>query len=1642
MWVPCFYLWACFPFYFLHLSQHDRGYIQMTHLNKAKTALGFLLWIICWGDLFYSFWERSQGTLLAPVLLVSPTLLGITMLLATFLIQLERRKGVQSSGILLTFWLIALLCALAILRSKTMTALKEDAHVDLFRDVTFYIYCCLVLAQLVLSCFSDRSPLFSETINDPNPCPESGASFLSRITFWWITGQPVKIMYSSSKEPTKPKGSSKTDVNEEAEALIVKSPQKERKPSLFKVLYKTFGPYFLMSFFFKAVHDLMMFAGPEILKLLINFVNDKTAPDWQGYFYTALLFVSACLQTLVLHQYFHICFVSGMRIKTAVIGAVYRKALVITNSARKSSTVGEIVNLMSVDAQRFMDLATYINMIWSAPLQVILALCLLWLNLGPSVLAGVAVMVLMVPFNAVMAMKTKTYQVAHMKSKDNRIKLMNEILNGIKVLKLYAWELAFKEKVMDIRQEELKVLKKSAYLAAVGTFTWVCTPFLVALSTFAVYVMVDENNILDAQKAFVSLALFNILRFPLNILPMVISSIVQASVSLKRLRIFLSHEELEPDSIERRSVKDGGGTNSITVKNATFTWARGEPPTLNGITFSIPEGALVAVVGQVGCGKSSLLSALLAEMDKVEGHVALKGSVAYVPQQAWIQNDSLRENILFGRQLQERYYQAVLEACALLPDLEILPSGDRTEIGEKGVNLSGGQKQRVSLARAVYCDADIYLFDDPLSAVDAHVGKHIFESVVGPKGMLKHKTRILVTHSISYLPQVDVIVVMSGGKISEMGSYQELLARDGAFAEFLRTYASAEQEQDAEDEGLTGSSGPGKETKQMENGMLVTDGGGKPLQRQLSSSSSYSGDISRQHNSTTELQKPGAKEEETWKLMEADKAQTGQVKLSVYWDYMKAIGLFISFLSIFLFLCNHVSSLASNYWLSLWTDDPVVNGTQEHTKVRLSVYGALGISQGIAVFGYSMAVSIGGIFASRRLHLDLLHNVLRSPMSFFERTPSGNLVNRFSKELDTVDSMIPQVIKMFMGSLFSVVGACIIVLLATPIAAVIIPPLGLVYFFVQRFYVASSRQLKRLESVSRSPVYSHFNETLLGVSVIRAFEEQERFIRQSDLKVDENQKAYYPSIVANRWLAVRLECVGNCIVLFAALFAVISRHSLSAGLVGLSVSYSLQVTAYLNWLVRMSSEMETNIVAVERLKEYSETEKEAPWQIQETAPPSTWPQVGRVEFRDYGLRYREDLDLVLKHINVTIDGGEKVGIVGRTGAGKSSLTLGLFRINESAEGEIIIDGVNIAKIGLHDLRFKITIIPQDPVLFSGSLRMNLDPFSRYSDEEVWTSLELAHLKEFVSALPDKLNHECAEGGENLSVGQRQLVCLARALLRKTKILVLDEATAAVDLETDDLIQSTIRTQFDDCTVLTIAHRLNTIMDYTRVIVLDKGAGRCVKDASDQIQPRLRSLHPKSGGAEALRSPRPPAHSPHCLQHPCLVPRGRLRVIGAAVLRLSTVNVTTIVTIVPGTQIMLSPAVGPSRSWGAGRRPPPGLAAVATGSLLPPRTDERRVWTRSPRVGVSSLSADLPARWPCCHPGSPSCCSSPVARVASPLLGPSGAEGLLWLGRIQRTECQAPPGVTSRYPKSPRVASWFPVLKSRPWCLLGCPGWRC
>uniref|UniRef100_A0A3Q3WCA4 Uncharacterized protein n=1 Tax=Mola mola TaxID=94237 RepID=A0A3Q3WCA4_MOLML len=1451
-WLPCIYLWAVSPFYLFYLKRKNRGYIMMSVINRLKTVIGLLLWIVCWADLFYTFHELRMALSQPPIYFITPLVLGMTMLLATFLIQFERLRGVQSSGVLFIFWFLCVLCAIVPFRSKILQASSQNEVTDKLRFTTFYFYFGLVVCELILCCFNEKPPLFSNVDTDPNPCPEGTAGFLSTITFWWFTSMAIKgykmpleakdlwslnqrdsskvmvpnLLKEWEKEQIKAKSSP-----EEVEVLLSNQRAAPHQPSFLHALIRAFGPYFLIGSAFKVLQDAITFINPQLLRMLISFTKQKGAPDWWGYSLAFLMFFTAVLQTLILHRHFQYCFITGMNVRTALIGAIYRKALIITNAAKRSSTVGEVVNLMSVDAQRFMDLTTFLNMLWSAPLQIILALYFLWQNLGPSVLAGVAVMIMLIPLNAVIAMKTRAYQVEQMQYKDSRIKLMNEILNGIKVLKLYAWENSFKEKVLAIRQKELNVLRKTAYLGALSTMAWTSAPFLVALTTFAVYVTVDEDNILDAEKAFVSLSLFNILRFPLNMLPQVISGVVQANVSLKRIQAFLSHDELDPNAVDR---KNTAPDFSVTVVNGKFTWIKEDPPALHNINVMVPQGSLLAVVGHVGCGKSSLISALLGDMEKLEGEVSIRGSVAYVPQQAWIQNATLRDNILFGQPYNQQKYCCVLEACALTPDLEVLPGGDMTEIGEKGINLSGGQRQRVSLARALYSDADVYLMDDPLSAVDAHVSKHIFDNLIGPEGVLKGKTRILVTHGISFLPQVDNIMVLVDGRVSEMGSYQELLNQNGAFAEFLRNYAlddileEDETTNEFEDEELFPDDALSNHTDMVDNEPVINEAKRKFI-RQISVISADGENTrcrsvrrtacsQRKHTESQEKKKP----HEAERLIQAEATETGRVKTKVYLEYVKAVGPLLSVFICFLYGCQSAAAIGANIWLSQWTNDASKNQTQENVHMRVGVYATLGIAQGILVMMSSFTLAMGNIGAARKLHHNLLLNKLHTPQSFYDTTPIGRIINRFSKDIYVIDEALPATVLMLLGTVFVSLSTIIVIISSTPIFLVVILPLAFIYVFVQRFYVATSRQLKRLESVSRSPIYSHFSETVTGCSVIRAYGRNSAFVLMSDMKVDDNQKSYYPGIVSNRWLGVRIEFIGNCIVLFAALFAVTGKENLNPGLVGLSVSYALQVTMSLNWMVRMSSDLENNIVAVERVKEYSETKTEAPWEVEDKKPPPEWPLEGNVEFHDYSVRYREGLDLVLKKLTLSVKGGERIGIVGRTGAGKSSMTLSLFRLLEAAAGEITIDDVKISEIGLHDLRSKLTIIPQEPVLFSGTLRMNLDPFEKYTDEDLWKALEHSHLHRFVSNHPTKLQLECSEGGENLSVGQRQLVCLARALLRKTRILILDEATAAIDLETDDLIQSTIRTQFEDCTVFTIAHRLNTIMDYTRVLVLDKG----------------------------------------------------------------------------------------------------------------------------------------------------------------------------------------------------------------------------
>ncbi|XP_015764594.1 PREDICTED: multidrug resistance-associated protein 1-like, partial [Acropora digitifera] len=1182
------------------------------------------------------------------------------------------------------------------------------------------------------------------------------------------------------------------DADEEVK-FSSKDAKKEKKPSLPRIMFSLFRFHFLLAIIFKFIADCIMFVQPQLLRLLIDYTEGKNNPEkWTGYVFSVSMLFVALLQSVAQQQYFHVMVTLGLKVRTAVVGMVYSKALLLNNSARKESTAGEIVNLMSVDAQRLMDLMTYLNSLWSSPFQIIVSLYFLYNTMGVSILAGVGVMLLMVPTNVLVSRIARKLQVKQMGAKDLRLKMMNEILNGIKVLKLYAWETSFMKTVSDLRNKELEHLKNASYLNASFAFTFTCAPFLVSLATFAIYVM--TGNELTASKAFVAISLFNILRFPMVLFPSIIVSVIQAQVSLQRLTDFLSLDEIDSNNVEK-TMPEHLQTQVIHVENGTFNWDKKDQPILKDININIPSGSLVAVVGQVGCGKSTLLSALLGETEKLQGNVYVKGSIAYVPQQAWIQNATLKDNVLFGKPFTSKRYAKTIHACALQTDLDILPGGDMTEIGEKGINLSGGQKQRVSLARAVYFDADIYLLDDPLSAVDSHVGKHIFDKVIGPKGKLRKKTRVLVTHGISFLPQVDQIIVLQDGRISEVGSYEELVKNQGAFAEFLSTYATDQQTKlgDTETDAEAGNLSPGFSMEKLEahSEVLFT-------RKRADSLSLYTIDTAELEGLLT---RPD--EEVVDRMIDEETSKSGRVKFAVFWDYAKSLTLILSALILLFVISGEAAAVASGIWLAIWSSSPVSSDSDRDRY--LGVYGGLGLSQAVFLLFGSISMAIGSRIASRKLHHKMLVNIMHSPMSFFETTPQGRIMNRFSKDISGIDDVVPQTLMVFLRTFFSVIGAMFTISYATPIFLVVILPLLALYVFVQVRVVLVLYMIYLRVHFQRLPGLYFLKEQsnkVVFTMVLHCWKSSKRNLNFQDRGMEVGDRNRFEILL---WTSIEIKSYNNCGLL-------LERGNRS----------TRRITSTLNWMVRMSSELEANIVAVERVKEYSETPTEAEWIIPDKRPPDDWPDRGSIVIEEFDLKYREGLPLVLKQINCGVKPGEKIGIVGRTGAGKSTLTLALFRILERAGGRIVIDGIDISKIGLQDLRSRLTIIPQDPVLFSGTLRVNLDPFNDHSDDELWKILELSHLKNFVSGLEQGLLYPVSEGGENLSVGQRQLVCLARALLRKSKVLVLDEATAAVDLETDEVIQQTIRREFADRTVFTIAHRLNTVMDYSRIMVLDKG----------------------------------------------------------------------------------------------------------------------------------------------------------------------------------------------------------------------------
>ena len=1400
--VPCAVLFLLSPIEYF--AQPRRRPVKWSLVNILRILLTVTASLIHLAEFIVILVADDLGNN-APVVTYTPVLVMVSYLWSGYLLMRAKQRGFVRSGVIWIFVTISTIFAAinfySLLDSDSISSNDYPSLVFFPTSVILLLFCSIADNPVVLK--------------DDAISPRDLASFPSYFTFSWVnrlayTGWKGVLQFDHlhaivDRNKTRHLG-------ELLRSNLIRKQEDgtEESRGVTKALLQTFKGDLLYCAIFKCCMDWSDFITPLLLRWLLSYVMDKKEPHWHGYVIASLMLMSTATYNISQNIYFDLTAVLGIRCRTALMTCIYKKALTLSNSVRRDRTVGEIVNLMSVDADRFRPLLDFLHISWAAFIQITIAIFLLYQELGYSAFAGVLVLLLVMPFNTVVSTRMESSQKKQMKRKDERVKSMNEILNGMKVIKLYAWEEAYMSMILKLRKLEMKHIRRIAYFNSLFTFMWTVTPVLVSFFTFAVFVMSDSSNVLDPSKVFFCLTIFNILRMPLTNLPYLMSHLVATFVALKRLNSFFS----APDLKKYVSHHDDENT-VVSIDHAVLSW--NENHDASGcfqldINMNVHAGSLVAVVGVVGSGKSSLISAILGEMQLKHGRVSISSKVkkiAYVPQQAWIMNETVKNNILFGMEYNKAKYEKVLRVCELGPDLEILAAGDETEIGEKGINLSGGQKQRLSVARACYSDADLFLFDDPLSAVDSHVAKKLLDNVFSSKtGLLKGKTRVLVTNSVSVLPAVDQIFVLQDGCISESGSYSQLVQKGGAFAEFLEEFSVSVKSD--EDKVIRSDSISSSHSVTKRSGSL----------NQVLSESSRSD--------------PGATGEEYQKkvdvLIEDEKREVGSVKLSVFINYFKHLSML--YIVIVAYILSTTCEAGANYWLSQWSEDTIIDTTnatssapvdQSNRNMRLLVYAALGISHTVFLLTGTMVLARGSVNAAIKLHKNLLHRIMRSPMSFFDTTPIGRIVNRFSKDMDVIDIWMLESLVFLFVSFLNVISAVTMILIAIPIFAAIILPLAVIFFVVQRFYVATSRQLRRLDSTTRSPIYSQFSETLAGVSTIRAYGATDRFIDESDDRIDKNQTCTYCSVVSNRWLSVRLQFVGNLCVFSCALFAVISKDTMDPGLTGLAITYAMQISGLLNWFVQVVSTAETDAVSIERVLEYSAVSQEADWSSHgDKKPAANWPQKGGIDFTDYSTRYREGLDLVLKDMTIHVNPLEKVGIVGRTGAGKSSITLSLFRIIEPATGKIVIDGVDVSTIGLHDLRSKLTIIPQDPVLFSGTLRSNLDPFEQKSDEQLWGCLESAHLKDFVKGLDKQLNYNVSEGGENLSVGQRQLICLARALLRKTQILVLDEATAAVDLETDSLIQSTIRSQFADCTILTIAHRLQTILDSDRVLVLDSG----------------------------------------------------------------------------------------------------------------------------------------------------------------------------------------------------------------------------
>ncbi|RVX04073.1 ABC transporter C family member 10 [Vitis vinifera] len=1185
--------------------------------------------------------------------------------------------------------------------------------------------------------------------SDASLPPFEKAGLISRLSFWWLNSLMKKGKEKTLEDKDIPQ-LRREDRAEMCYLMFMEQQNKQKNkrssdsPSILSTICLWQWKQILISGIFALIKVLTISTGPLFLRAFILVAEGKEAFKYEGYALTGGLFLTKCLESLSERQSFFRTRLIGLQVRSFLSAAIYQKQLKLSNAAKGSYSPGQIINFVTIDAYKIGEYPYWFHQTWSTSLQLCLALLIIYYSVGLATIAALFVVILTVIANSPMGKLQHKYQKTLMGTQDKRLKASTEALTNMKILKLYAWETHFKNVIEGLRKEEFKWLSSVLSQRGYSLILWWSFPIVVSAVTFwACYFL---GTTLSATNVFTFMASLRIAQEPIRLIPDVISAFIEAKVSLDRIAKFLDAPELQNKHV--RKMCDGKELEeSIFIKSNRISWEDNSTrATLRNINLVVKPGEKVAICGEVGSGKSTLLAAILGEVPHVNGIVRVYGKIAYVSQTAWIPTGTIRENILFGSAMDPSRYREAIEKSALVKDLEMLPFGDLTEIGERGVNLSGGQKQRVQLARALYQDADVYLLDDPFSAVDAHTATSLFNEYV--MGALSTKTVILVTHQVDLLPAFDSVLLMSEGEILQAATYDLLMHSSQEFQDLVNAHnATVGSERQPEQDSTQKSKIPKGEIQKIYTEKQLRDTSGE-------------------------------------QLIKKEEREIGDTGLKPYLQYLKYSKGFLYF---FLATLSHVifivGQLVQNYWLAA----NVQNSSVSQLKL-IAVYTGIGLSLSLFLLLRSFFVVLLGLEASQSIFSTLLSSLFRAPMSFYDSTPLGRILSRVSSDLSVVDLDVAFKFTFAVGAAMNTYASFgALAILAWELVFVILPTIYL-SILIQRYYFAAGKELMRINGTTKSFVASHLSD-----------------------------------FTANEWLIQRLEILCAIVLSSSALALTLLHTSASkAGFIGMALSYGLSVNAFLVFSVQSQCLLANMIVSVERLEQFLNIPSEAPDVMESNRPPLSWPAIGEVEIYDLKVKYRPNAPLVLHGISCKFGGGQKIGIVGRTGSGKTTLISTLFRLVEPTEGRIIIDDINISTIGLHDLRSRLGIIPQEPTLFSGSVRYNLDPLSLHTDEEIWEVLEKCQLRGAVQEKEEGLDSLVVQHGSNWSMGQRQLFCLGRALLKRSRILVLDEATASIDNATDSILQKTIRTEFADCTVITVAHRIPTVMDCTMVLAISDG----------------------------------------------------------------------------------------------------------------------------------------------------------------------------------------------------------------------------